>query len=101
MYPLEDLNQQNQSNEWEGLYFEKEKIYFVFLLSSDKRGTVMVGLLFLGHYKLGEKGNFLVNSKAATLLYTQKREQEKLSILKLGDFWDILHSNLKMLAIQF
>ena len=27
---------------------EKEKMYFVFL-SSDKRGTVMVGLLFLGH----------------------------------------------------
>ena len=50
-------------------------MYFVFL-SSDKRGTVMVGLLFLGHYKLVNKGNFVVNLKATTLLYTQKTEWE-------------------------
>ena len=62
----------------------------------------MVGLLFLGHYKLVEKGNFVVNLKATTLLYTQNTEWAGKAIYsEMGDFWDILHPNLKMLAIQF
>ena len=85
---MEGLTQQNQSNEWEGLYFEKEKIYFAFH-GSDKRATVMVGLLLLGHYKLVEKGNFVVNSKTATLLYPKKTESEMNLTRESYLFWNL------------